>query len=375
MALSSTARTRSLSILAALVSLTLALVIAEFMVRMIAPQPIGNALPMYEPDSLRGHRLKAEFSGRLRSGEFDVLVRTNSRGFRGGEWCFDSSFRILVLGDSFTFGYGVDEDDIYTAIIERSLRSTGCPVMIYNAGVPGYGTIQEYSLLRELHEIVRPDMVILSYTVGSDLRDNIEYIFRPEQGLEVRNGYLVKKTLPMGSRVGIKAFLQERSHLYVLIQRTKATLAMRESSHLVHEPCDHFLAQNPCGDTGRGWRETRRIVKHMADFCNENGSIFLILAIPHPVQSDNGLWNKEIQRAEGSSELWSREAVQEHLASLARAMNCRFVNPLKRFQSVVNIGLYFPIDRHITHNGHELIAEELLQSIKDINECNNYNDG
>ena len=375
MALSSTARARSLSVIAAFVSLCLAAIIAEITIRVVAPQPTGNALAMYEPDSLRGHRLKSGFSGTLRSGEFTVPIRTNRYGFRGEEWRFDSDLKILILGDSFTFGYGVEEDGIYPVIVERSLKAEGSLVSVYNAGVPGYGTIHEYSLLTELYEIIQPDVVILAYTAGSDLRDNIEFLLEPEHGLEVRDGYLVKKTLPAGSRIGIKAFLQERSHLYVLLQRTKAMLAMGETSHLVPEPCDHFLARVPCGVTETGWIETRHLIEDMAEFCSGNGVMFWILAIPHPVQSDDGLWLDEIGNVDGSDETWNREAIQDRLASLASAIDCRFVDPLKRFQSSSNASLYFAIDRHITRNGHELIAEELLLSIKDIIESNNYNDG
>ena len=375
MALSTKARARSLSVLAAFISLAMALLIAEFAVRTIAPQPIGNALPMYEPDSLCGHRLKTGFSGRLRSGEFNVRVRINSRGFRGDEWCFESLHRILILGDSFTFGYGVEEDDTYSSVLERSLREENCGATVYNAGIPGYGTVQEYSLLTELYDIIRPQLVILAYTVGSDLRDTIEFLFSPEQGLEVRDGYLVKKSLPRGSRLGIKAYLQERSHLYVMLQRSKAILAMGGDDHLVPEPCDHFLARNPCGNSGAGWRETTRYLGQMAEYCSERGSIFMILAIPHPVQTDDDLWAGEIDRVEDASDAWSREATQDRLKDLASKIDCRFVDPLDRFRSWNDTSLYFTIDRHINRNGHELIAEELLQSIKAIIECNNYNDG
>jgi hypothetical protein len=106
---------------------------------------------------------------RHETSEFDVDVRINSRGFRGREWEPKQSDRprILVLGDSYAFGWGVEEEQRFSEVLERG--SGGFEVL--NAAVSGYSTVQELLLLEELVNDVRPDLVLCVFC-GNDLFEN-----------------------------------------------------------------------------------------------------------------------------------------------------------------------------------------------------------
>ena len=96
-----------------------------------------------------------------------VQVRINSRGYRGREYPWDSAagFRILGLGDSFTFGYGVEEDDAYLARLERALADRR--VEVINAGLAGMGPDNEARLLAADGPGLRPDLVLVGFYVGN----------------------------------------------------------------------------------------------------------------------------------------------------------------------------------------------------------------
>jgi hypothetical protein len=74
--------------------------------------------------------------------------------------------RVLVLGDSFTFGWGVLDDEPYPQRTEQLLRARGLDVEVINAGIPGYNTEQEAALLDELMPRFQPDQVVLGYVVN-----------------------------------------------------------------------------------------------------------------------------------------------------------------------------------------------------------------
>lgn len=71
-----------------------------------------------------------------------------------------------MLGDSYTFGWGVAEAEPYPQRAEALLRERGLHAEVINAGVPGYNTEQEAFLLDELMPRYRPDMVVLGYVMN-----------------------------------------------------------------------------------------------------------------------------------------------------------------------------------------------------------------
>lgn len=89
-------------------------------------------------------------------------VRINSIGLRGAEPpAADRAFPlVLVIGDSFVFGIGVDEEHLATSLLERRLQASFPGARVVNAGVSGYSTDQELILFRELAGL-KPTAVIL----------------------------------------------------------------------------------------------------------------------------------------------------------------------------------------------------------------------
>ena len=102
-----------------------------------------------------------------------VPVTTNSHGMRNPEITLvkpNNTFRIALLGDSFTFGWGVEEEKIFARIFENELNAKNTTPLTYqvlNFGIPGYSTFQETArYIRDLHSF-KPDAVII-YFVEND---------------------------------------------------------------------------------------------------------------------------------------------------------------------------------------------------------------
>ena len=130
---------------------------------------------LHRPDSELGYSLAPGASGEWHGAEFVERVHVNSKGLRGDEIPArrPGVARILVLGDSMTFGHGVDDDQTYSAQLEALLRGDGSDVHVINAGVRGYGTDHAYRFfVRRLREL-RPDLVVFAF-YENDVSDDIE---------------------------------------------------------------------------------------------------------------------------------------------------------------------------------------------------------
>jgi hypothetical protein len=105
-----------------------------------------------------------------------TILNTNSKGIRGRTECeyqrTPGKQRIVVLGDSFTFGAEVADDQTFSHFLESTLPNTE----VLNLGVQGYGHDQMLLYLKEEGVKYHPDIVILGFTY-IDLYRNIENFF------------------------------------------------------------------------------------------------------------------------------------------------------------------------------------------------------
>ena len=100
------------------------------------------------------------------SGTFSF--RLNDRGFRGQEWDLqaDSRSKILVLGDSYTFGWGVSDVETYPHYLQEMLDRRKKRYQVLNAGIPGYGISEELALFQELSQEFKPAVVVLGIVMN-----------------------------------------------------------------------------------------------------------------------------------------------------------------------------------------------------------------
>jgi len=108
-------------------------------------------------------------------------LRTNQLGFRGPEVQVPKPagvFRILLLGDSVAFGWGVNDDVTFARRLEREWNADPQrrPIEVVNTGHPQYDTCQQEATLREFLPMLAPDLVLLVYVVNDvdPTRDVVE---------------------------------------------------------------------------------------------------------------------------------------------------------------------------------------------------------
>ena len=109
-----------------------------------------------------------------------TYVTINNEGFRDRNHAVAKprdAFRVVVLGDSNAEAFQVPQENTFWSELERRLQ--GCPwlshrpVEVLNFGVSGFGTTQELLTYQKFGRKYRPDIVLLAFFIGNDLRDNV----------------------------------------------------------------------------------------------------------------------------------------------------------------------------------------------------------
>jgi hypothetical protein len=142
-------------------------------------------LVFYAYSATRGWKLRAGAAG-WQLDEGRAFVKVNRWGYRGADWTRlkpSGTLRIAVLGDSFVEAQQVAEQDTSCKVVEHELtrimpiitcsRYQGLRrVEVMNFGVDGYGTAQEFLTLVEDVWRFSPDIVLLDFFPGNDVRNN-----------------------------------------------------------------------------------------------------------------------------------------------------------------------------------------------------------
>ncbi|MFQ5458022.1 MAG: SGNH/GDSL hydrolase family protein, partial [Myxococcota bacterium] len=153
-------------ITALLLGTLLTVVLAEFLLSRssLIESPPGQ----HRRSETRAFEQTPGFEGHDKLGN---AIMINSQGLRADEVPLakpEGVFRILVLGDSVTFGENVTAAQSFSKQTEAILNQArpGKRVEVLNAGVRGYNTYQELILLKEVGLAYHPDLVVVCYVVN-----------------------------------------------------------------------------------------------------------------------------------------------------------------------------------------------------------------
>lgn len=109
------------------------------------------------------------YTGRIANNCFDVTYKFNSYGARDKEREKMGKNRTIVLGDSFTEGWGVDQDKILAANLEKL---SGNEYLNFGIAGSGSGPLTEYILYRDFASQFEHDAVLVGFYLGNDFKDN-----------------------------------------------------------------------------------------------------------------------------------------------------------------------------------------------------------
>jgi GDSL-like Lipase/Acylhydrolase family len=147
--------------------------ILEVMLRLFAPQPY--IYPRYQYSERYGQVLyPSTVMVAEAPGQWRFTYTTSEYGFRAPTVPVSSRYdlpNVVVIGDSYSFGIGVDDGQEYPAVLAQLLAGQA---NVVNLGVPGYGLTQEIRLYYEFGRSFEPAIVLLQFS-NNDPDDNLFY--------------------------------------------------------------------------------------------------------------------------------------------------------------------------------------------------------
>ena len=317
-------------------------VACELLLRMFAPQLL---VPRYVTDSGFGIRVHwPNISIHHTTPDYRVNIRTNSMGIRADqEFTCDKPegvFRIIVLGDSFTFGYGVEVEQTYGAALERILVEQGTSAEVINLGVSGAGTAEELIMLNNVGLRFDPDLVVVGYYSNDVTNDMLSKLYTlDDQGQLVRDheSYLpAMKVRDFLYSFGIYRFLAERSHLLCFLRY--------ELSEAIQKSVKKEIRENisPSHESKKG-QLTAALLDEIKRTSEENDATFCLLDIP----SSNNV-----------------SSLPREYLTLVKEEDIMDLRPVFEQEMVTQKLYYAKSDGHWTPAGHAIAAELLAVWIK-----------
>jgi hypothetical protein len=308
-----------------------------------------------EPNATRGWSNKPSTTAVYGEAEFHFDVNHNALGFRGPELAPSRSpgkLRVLVLGDSFTYGIGVADEETFSARLE----ALDPRFEVLNTGVNGYGTAQELLLLRDQGLALRPDVVVLVF-FWNDVGNNYVRTF-PRFGLE--HGALVwpepivieKKKAERPKRRGwlrhsyVYRFVSDR--LKIVGYRLKLLFDIPlETTDFVDG-----------ADRDAAWQLTGALVREIRDQAATIGAQTLVVVMPDQVQVE-----KDVSVLGLAPEDYE---VQERMRAICEPLGIPFLDlipPLRAEYERTHAPLYYAKDRHLKPPAHAVVARALATEL------------
>ncbi|MBF0479017.1 MAG: SGNH/GDSL hydrolase family protein [Candidatus Omnitrophica bacterium] len=273
-----------------------------------------------------------------------VSHHTNNLGFRGPQVALSkptNTTRVMFLGDSFTFGEGVRDEDTYAEQFRRLANAPNGrlaqipgykPVESVNLGVGGFNTSQEWALLNDAGNSLSPDYIVIGYT----LNDAEGRLFTIEDGRFVRADREARVAEGLATRVEAPAWIKIfRLHkllwqAYNQFQLSKKTIQHYEDIYRTNE---------------LDWQKTKSAFSSIGTWSREHKVPVIVVIFPvlykinnhYPFESIHNLVHAELDKAGLSYiDLWPA---------------------LKRYRDM-DLWVH-PTDQHPNEKVHRIAAEEL----------------
>ena len=340
-----------------LVSTIFSLLIMEISVRLLNP-PLAKAgmHQIHRSSNDFGWELIPGSSGYGSCGEY---ISINSQGFRDKEFSRERKSgiqRIMIIGDSFTFGMGVNLEETFSKKIGIILKNSGINCEVINCGVIGYNMWQYIEILNKKILPLNPDLIV----VGMFLNDIYQSIHPKlkDKNWKAYNPFDRKKSNIMSS-----FYIWNLFHNWNVLFETKYRArrgvnylkgVKQRKEKLKDESSDHIWRKIMLGNLdNKKYIEFKRALSEFKMKSDSSGCDLLFIMIP-----DAGQLNE-----------FELQEVNRFIAASCSKLDIPFIDVTEAFEKESDPRplFLFPIDAHISSKGHQIIAELVSKQILAVN--------
>jgi lysophospholipase L1-like esterase len=304
----------------------------------------------------------------FKTGEWDTAVKINSQGLRDDEILpkQEDELRILMLGDSFTWGYGVEKEETFSDLLEQHLKKGGMNANVINAGATSYSPTLEYLFLKNKGIEYKPDVVILNLDL-SDLQD--DYI-REQKAQYDASGELIAVYNPdkdgfiynFRKRIQITNLI---NGIFVGIDKMMAPPTEINYSFMHDVAYDRYgiTRDQPLENEEEHWNRTFSYINKIKALCDENNITFVLSIYPYGHQISTEEWKVGRHNSGLLDDQVYSDRAEKIIQQYAQENDLIFISMFSGFRKAeaASAPLYFTYDGHFNQHGHQ-VAAEILQA-------------
>jgi len=358
-----------------LLSASVCVLASELFLRVLFPQSTYNRLlasspRMFRESDLFPYEMIPSYKGKLIREEFETTITLNSMEYRSREFNVDKRgrFRVLVVGDSFTFGWGVEDNETYPARIEKIVANEHHrnDVEVINASFAAGSPDIYYLFIKERGLQLKPDLILIGFFVGNDIVDRrefvqVEWTKTDREGLplqiksldsEVENGRWVKKQ--KRRQLIYRLPILRNSHLFHLLVssgRGLKRLLKSESERLLETFNPYIYDATYSERTRAAVQRTQTLFRAMAKLAASQKVPLAVIMIPAREQVHAEQLHREVRRSR------DLDKPQRVFGAFFDAEHIPYLDLLPGLRAKAQGNeFYFRYDLHWNAKGHEFAA-------------------
>jgi len=281
-----------------------------------------------------------------------VFLRTNAQGFRGNRYIGvnvpDRKLRVICSGDSFTLGYGVDDDHTWCQLL-GSMDQRLEPV---NMGQGGYGVDQSYLWYKRDGSILNHDVHIFAFVTADFYRmETSKFLGYGKPILDLGHGHLVVKNVPVPRRRWYAPWAT----------RSVAAIRQLKSYELAVRAIGHRRSRQKDGDDDthdHTWEVALKVFESLHEMNEARKSLLVLLCLPGKadyLSSASEIWRRRLA-AESKKRGWVYIDLITEMRQLAPDQIEELFIPPDQIQFLYASG-------HYTVAGNKWVAQRLYQRI------------
>jgi lysophospholipase L1-like esterase len=318
---------------------------------------------LFEGDPVLGYRLMPNARTHFRTSEFAADIAINSAGVRDDDEIgpkAPNEKRIVVLGDSLVLSVQVPFDRTFGELLERRLNGSAASerYRVINAGVQGYGPIEEQIFLQRIVPTVQPDLVLVALFVGNDA----EEAWSSRRKLNTQYGEPAPATETLVTR--LRRLVRRSMVLQILRLRILAAAERFTPALTPPEPPLQSYAARPAPRIEEGLAIARSSIEEIMATSSAAGATTAVMLMPARFQVDDADYGRLRDTVSKAGGELVRDAATDRFARILAPLQIPVLDVLPELRAnLPGPDLFFQETVHLTPRGHEIVAEALTRFI------------
>jgi len=379
------------------------LLIIEVAIRILDPQSDLRRKDLffqYEPfigfEGIPGKK------GVFANSSFKTTITHNNEGYRDvnhDKKNTQNKFRVITLGDSFTWGHGVENDQIYMKVLEGYSPN----IETINMGGPGGDPQGELKVYTSRGLDYKHDMVLVGFFIGNDIEAYYPDPKKspPQWGYDSKGDFVLignmksqeevdairrkseerySSTKSRNFRSSISYWFTRHFQIFTFVgNHRKYYSGVLKGSLLYTKILKifgidnkrahgflNFCMENDPDDVKHGWKLLTGVLETMKGSVAGAGAKLYVLFIPQYVQTSQPIFERSVRKYGHDPSKYDAEKPNRELAKLCGKLGIDYLDllPVMKEETLSGNTLYYPRDGHWNVEGHKVAAREIYKDMK-----------